>query len=222
MRNGFDLVHRFVGSDTTSTSIRAILLHVISNPLVYTRLVQEIEAAIARGLISNPAREEELRKLPYLQACIREGLRVFPPLTYLRERVVPPQGDYLCGFHIPSGTNIGLNLPGLLLNPVFGLDARTFRPERWLGQEPGNLKEMERVMDLVWGGGSTRCLGIRIANASQSKFFLEVFRRWDIVLTRPITPWNSRCHGVFFQKDFFVSLTPKAGRCGALEDQEKF
>jgi cytochrome P450 len=171
--------------------------------------MEEIDNGIANGSISNPAQEQEVRKLPYLQACIREGLRIFPPITYLRERVTPPQGDTLSGFKLPGGVNIGFNLPGLLLNPVFEPDAKTFRPERWLKTEPGKLREMEHVMDLVFGWGSTRCLGIRIANANQSKFFVEVLRRWDVVLTRPIKPWSSRCHGIFNQKDFFVRITPR-------------
>ncbi|KAL8869935.1 MAG: hypothetical protein Q9174_003899, partial [Haloplaca sp. 1 TL-2023] len=163
----------FAGSDTTATSIRAILLHVITNPLVYGRLQREIDSGILDGTISSPAHEDEVRRLPYLQACIREGLRVFPPITYLRERVTPKDGDTLNGFLIPAGVNIGFNLPGLLLNEVFGTDARSFRPERWLDQESAHLRKMERTMDLIFGWGSTRCLGIRMANANQSMFFVE-------------------------------------------------
>lgn len=167
--------NRFAGSDTTATSIRAILLHIVTNPLIYNRLRLEIDTHIANGTLSSPAREEQVRNLPYLQACIREGLRIFPPITYLRERVTPPAGDTLSGFDIPGGVNIGFNLPGLLLNRVFNPDPTVFRPERWLdGVEPGHLREMERVMELVFGWGSTRCLGIRMANTNQSKFFVEV------------------------------------------------
>lgn len=99
---------------------------------------------------------------------------MFPPITYLRERVTPPQGDTLNGFFVPGGVNIGFNLPGLLLNQAFDPDPKVFRPERWLDVEPGHLREMERVMELVFGWGPTRCLGIRMANANQSKFFVEV------------------------------------------------
>ena len=149
-------------------------MHIVSNPLIYKKLQQEIDVAVAKGSISSPAREEEIRQLPYLQACIREGLRIFPPITYLRERVTPRGGDTLNGVFVPGGVNVGFNLPGLLLNDVFEPDAKVFRPERWLDAEPGRLREMERVMDLVFGWGSTRCLGIRMANTNQGKFFVEV------------------------------------------------
>ncbi len=58
-------------------------------------------------------------------------------------------------------------------------------------------------------GGTLRCLGIRMANLVLSKFMIEVLRRWDVTLTRPQKPWNSRCHGIFYQKDFFVRIAPK-------------
>ena len=166
--------YRFAGSDTTATSIRAILLHIITNPLVYNRVLCEIDTHIANNTISCPVLEDEVRKLPFLQACIREGLRIFPPITYLRERVTPPEGDMLNGMFVPGGVNVGFNLPGLLLNRAFAPDPRVFRPERWLDAESGQLREMERVMELVFGWGPTRCLGIRMANANQSKFFVEV------------------------------------------------
>lgn len=155
--------------------MRAILLHIITNPLIYNRLRIEIDTHIANGTLSSPALEDQVRKLPYLQACIREGLRIFPPITYLRERVTPPTGDTLNGFVLPGGVNVGFNLPGLLLNPAFGPDPKVFRPERWLDDVlPERLHEMERVIELVFGWGSTRCLGIRMANANQSKFFVAV------------------------------------------------
>ncbi|KAI0547221.1 putative benzoate 4-monooxygenase cytochrome P450 [Xylaria curta] len=198
----------FAGSDTTATSIRALLLHVISNPLVYVRLRDEIFEAQRRGAISDPVRELELQHLPYLQACIKEGLRTFPPISALRERVVPPEGDTIGSF-IPGGTNIGLNLPALLTHSTFGPDASVFRPERWLDATPDQLRKMERVHELVFNWGFTRCLGVRMAHVVIGKFFVEVLRRWDITTTRPQEPWRSRCHGIFYQKDLFVRITER-------------
>lgn len=164
----------FAGSDTTATSIRALLLHVVTNPLVYAKVKGEICAAAATGDLSQPCRELEARALPYLQACIKEGLRVFPPITALRERVVPKGGDTLRGTFIPGGTNIGLNLPGVLMSEVFLPDPKIFRPERWLEADPEHLRNMERVHALVFNWGLTRCLGIRLASTMTSKFFVEV------------------------------------------------
>lgn len=154
--------------------MRAKLLSIITNPRVYSRLLSEIDEVIAHNLISSPIRQEEAVRLPYLQACIKEDLRRFPPITWLRERIVPPEGDTYKGKFIPPGTFIGLNAWGLQLNPVFDDDPQVFRPERWLIDDADRLKEMGRVHELIFGYGTTRCLGIPIAMMNLKRIFVEV------------------------------------------------
>ncbi|KAH8669654.1 cytochrome P450 oxidoreductase [Tricladium varicosporioides] len=199
------------GSDTTATSIRSTLLSIISNPRVYVKLRNEIDTAISLGLISSGCiTDAEARQLPYLQACIREGLRRFPSITQLRERVVPKGGDWYDGKFLPGGTFIGLNAWGLQLDPVFGEDADVYRPERWLDNSEDRVKEMGRTMELVFGGGDTRCLGVPIAGMVLNKIFVELLRRFDIEVINPMKPMESTCYGIFFQKDFFVRITKRS------------
>ncbi|EXJ89425.1 hypothetical protein A1O3_02492 [Capronia epimyces CBS 606.96] len=202
------------GSDTTATSMRATLLAIITHPVVYAKLQAEIDANIRAGRISSPIRDQEARDLPYLQACIAEGLRRFPPITQLREREVPPEGDVIHGHAIPGGTFIGLNAWGLQLDPVYGDDADVFRPERWLEAEadPDRLRRMHDVHELIFGYGNTRCLGIRIATMNLNKIFVELLRRFDISVLRPHRPWRSICYGIFFQKDFEVRVSKRQGQ----------
>ena len=155
--------------------MRATLLNIVTNPSVYVKLRTEIDTAVARGVVSETIRNDEaVRELPYLQACIREGLRIFPPITALRERVTPPEGDIISGYRVPGGVNVGLNMRGILLNEVFGTDPDVYRPERWLEATPETLNEMKSVQDLVFGFGFTRCLGINIATMNLNKVLVEV------------------------------------------------
>lgn len=165
---------RFAGSDTTATALRATLLNIITNPGVYSRLQKEIDTAFSCGQLSDAIRNEEARGLPYLQACIREGLRIFPPITALRERVTPPEGDVINGHQVPGGVNVGLNMRGVLLNEVFGPDPEIYRPERWLESSEERANEMKSVQELVFGHGSTRCLGINIAQMDLNKVIVQV------------------------------------------------
>lgn len=130
---------------------------------------------MARGVVSDTVQNDEaMRELPYLQACIKEGLRVFPPITALRERVTPPEGDVISGYKVPGGVNIGLNMRGILLSEVFGPDPDVYRPERWLEASPENLNQMKSVQELVFGHGFTRCLGINVATMNLNKALVEV------------------------------------------------
>jgi cytochrome P450 len=95
------------GSDTSATIIRVMLLHVLTNPMILGKLHAEIDNGIREGRISAPIRDVEARELPYLQACIKEALRLWPPVTGLLQKVTPPEGDTVEGKFIPGGTFIG-------------------------------------------------------------------------------------------------------------------
>ncbi|KAF2691479.1 cytochrome P450 oxidoreductase [Lentithecium fluviatile CBS 122367] len=197
------------GSDTTSTGLRATILNIISNPPVYRKLQQEIDEAITRGLISSPIQDTEARRLPYLQACIYEGLRCHPPLVMPRERIAPPEGDTVCGYHLPGGTIVGLNVWTSQRTKVYGTDPEVFRPERWIEASDEQRRAMRKVWDLVFGYGTTKCLGENVALMTMNKVLPELFRRFDICTIDPQRPWHSECYGIFFQKGFNVRVSKR-------------
>lgn len=87
---------------------------------------------------------KESRQLPYLDACIKEAGRLHPPFGLNLERVVPAGGLEICGQHIPSGTVVGMNAWAVHRDrDVFGQDASSWRPERWLEGDEENIKRME-------------------------------------------------------------------------------
>ncbi|KAL8724299.1 MAG: hypothetical protein Q9166_008030, partial [cf. Caloplaca sp. 2 TL-2023] len=180
------------GSDTTVTALRSIVLFIISNPPVYKKLQAEIDTAAHKYLLTGHfVRDSEARDLPYMQACIKEGLRVFPPTVGLMQKTTPEEGDSFNGRRIPGGTKIGYCAWGLHRSKeIFGEDAETFRPERWLNVSGDRLLEMNRVVDLIFG-----------------KIIVTLFRQYDISLLDPITPLTNRCaNGLFLQTDMWVRI----------------
>ena len=162
------------GAFPTAATINVFLLHTSTNPRIYETLREELRTAISQGLVSSPVSNAEAMKLPYLQACVNESLRISPPITQLRDRVVPPPGDTIDGHFIPGGTNIGLNARSLQRHPCFGPDPEIFRPERWLDSSDETLAEMRKVHGLIFGYGSTKCLGISQASITINKALIEV------------------------------------------------
>lgn len=72
----------------------------------------------------------------YLQATIKEVLRLFPATGLTIPPVVPKGGLELCGYFFPEGVIVGVNPWVAHANKtVFGEDADVFRPERWLENE---------------------------------------------------------------------------------------
>lgn len=161
----------FAGSDTSAAAIRAILLYILTNSHVQSTLLEEIRNAS----ISNPITDAEARKLPYLQAVIKEGLRIYPPATGLMSKEVPAGGDTVSGFYVPEGTGIGWSTFGMMRNvKIWGNDADIFRPERWFEGTLEEIRKKEIYIELIFGYGKYQCLGKNIASLELNKVFVEV------------------------------------------------
>lgn len=140
------------------------------------KLQAELDQAAQRRQLSNPIISYDYaNNLPYLQAVVKESLRIWPPVVGLMQKVVPPEGDTLDGRFVPGGTQIGYCAWGVHRNPaVFGPDADLFRPERWFETDEEKLLAMHRTIDVVFGSGRYACLGKQVALIEVSKAIAEV------------------------------------------------
>ena len=183
--SGEALLQVVAGSDTSASTIRIVMLSLLGNPPAYRKLQAEIDEAIAAGKISSPIKDSEARELPYLQAVIKEGLRILPPAAGAFFKTVPPGGDTIDGKFIPAGTQIGSSPFGIHHSKkTFGEDAEVFRPERWLEADTDQLAEMARTVDLVFHYGKWQCLGKLVALMEFNKIFVEVGSLHPTPLTR--------------------------------------
>jgi cytochrome P450 len=172
---GETLLQVVAGSDTSAATIRVVLLHLMSSFPSYRKLQMEIDNAIKTGKISSPIKDSEAKQLPYLQAVIKEGLRIAPPATGIFNKTVPKGGDVLNGIFVPEGTQIGVSFFGLHHSKkIYGEDAELFRPERWLEAEGETLATMLSTSDLIFHYGKYQCLGKPVALMELNKIYVEV------------------------------------------------
>ncbi|KAG5657686.1 hypothetical protein KAF25_007719 [Fusarium avenaceum] len=204
------LLNVVAGGDTTATTIRIVMLCLLTNPVAYRKLQQEIDNAISARSISSPITDTEARKLPYLQAIIQEGLRIKAPAAGPLFKQVPKEGDYIDGKFIPGGTQIGTSPFSIYHSKeVFGQDASIFRPERWLNADPARLEVMSETVSLVFSSGKWQCIGKPVAIMELNKIFVELFRRFDFSIVRPERPLNITNAGIWLIEDFPVRVTQR-------------
>ena len=142
---------------------------------MYRKLKDEIADGIQRGRISSPITSEEARRLPYLQACICEGMRMMPTGLIGFAKKVPPEGDIICGKPVPGGTEIFANMWDMLRDKdVFGADAHVFRPERFVDCEEEKGVHLLKHVELIFGYGRWMCPGQNLAKTELNKIFVEV------------------------------------------------
>ena len=91
------------GSDTTALSLSTVIYHLAKKPEKRKILRQELQDCERKGLISAPITYKESQKLPYLQAVIKEALRIHPATGQMLARIVPDGGAWLCGRFFPAG-----------------------------------------------------------------------------------------------------------------------
>lgn len=98
----------FAGSDTTGISIGAIMYNLCKSPRCKQKLLQEIQDTVqSRGLdVHENMPFEAGFAMPYLQACIYEGLRMHPAVGMSLPRVVPPNGFEVEGIFLPGGVSV--------------------------------------------------------------------------------------------------------------------
>jgi len=172
------------GADTLAIVIKGIFYHILKSSASKERLVDELLSA----RLSFPTSYTTIEQLPYLDACIKEGLRMHPVVGHILERVVPATGLTLSnGTTLPPGTIVGVN-PWVLhyKESIFGAKPHEFRPERWLQserEEPGayeaRIKKMKDA-DMSFGGGNRICLGKPLALVEVYKVLATVFGRYKV------------------------------------------
>ena len=177
------------GSDTTAIVLRSMVYYFCTLPQVFAKFMDELKAVLqARGDSDEYERRitwKEGSNMKYLQACIKESLRCHPALGQLLPRVVPSGGVELRGKFLPEGTVVGCNAWTIHRDrSVFGEDADTFRPERWLNGPVEQIKKMEQSF-FAFGAGTRVCIGRNIALLELSKVLPEFFRRFEIELVDP-------------------------------------
>jgi hypothetical protein len=75
------------------------MLYVMTNPHVHKKLQAEIDSTVYFDPVTSDA---QARKLPYLQAVLKEGARIFSVAIGIMSKVVPPEGDTINGIFIPA------------------------------------------------------------------------------------------------------------------------
>ncbi|KAK1750345.1 cytochrome P450 [Echria macrotheca] len=198
------LLQLLAGSETTATTLRMILFHVYVNPRILFKLREELRQARP----GSPITHAEASKLPYLQAVIKEGLRIYPSITGVMLKDVPPEGDTYQGKFIPGGTAIGYSVMGLFMNKaIWGEDAATFRPERFLEGTKEELQERDVTIDGAFGWGRWKCLGRGIALMELNKLVVEIIRTFDLSVVYPTHPFKNYNAGIQVQWDMWMRAT---------------
>ncbi|KAL2855332.1 cytochrome P450 [Aspergillus pseudoustus] len=194
------------GSDTTAISLQAVFYYIVKNPPVYEKIQSEIDEADRKKQLSEFVTFKECLGLPYLQATMKEAMRIHPGVGFPLERYVPPEGAEICGYTLPGGTNVSISAPVIHHDrEIYGPDADEFRPERWLEASSDTLKAMERYF-LAFRHGPRTCIGKSISTTQMGKFVPQILRYFRLSWASPVPEWKTDAAWLWKQSDLIVCL----------------
>lgn len=135
------LAHAIIGvggaTDTVSTALQSFVYHMTRHPKIYKRVRDEIDAAQAEGRCrSQVIQFADAQRLEYLQACIKECLRIFGPFGSVLPRIAGKGGVTIGERTFREGTILSV-CPWIIhrSKDYWGSDASEFNPDRWFTRE---------------------------------------------------------------------------------------
>lgn len=132
--------------------------NLIKNPAAYQKAQREVDEVVGRG----PITVEHMSKLPYLEGCMRETLRLTSPAPAITVQSKPDSTEdpiFLGGgkYQVQKGQPMVLLLPKLHRDPaVYGADVEDFKPERMLDEAFSKLPPNSWK---PFGNGMRGCIG---------------------------------------------------------------
>ncbi|CAG9994324.1 unnamed protein product [Clonostachys byssicola] len=173
------------GADTTAGTLTYTLFFLAKHPHCREKLQAEIDAGLQDGTLSNPPKWGEVYKLPYLEAVLKESMRIFPIASWGLDRIVPEGGVTLAGTFIPAGTVVACQIDAIHRDTeVYGLDSEDFRPERWIEADEEQKRRMDRAF-LAFSSGKRVCTGVHIAWLEMKKTLPLVMMNFNLELLDP-------------------------------------
>lgn len=166
-----------IGANVVGYQLSWILALLASHPQVIQRLLQELTS---HDLVKDSSRKvqfDELNNLPFLEAVVKEGMRITSAYCFIGPRETV--GDMkVLGYRVPKGV-------GILIPSNVGTDAQvapqdpaTFNPERWLKLDKKGGKDQ----NMSFSYGPRNCPAEKLAMLEMRLVVLRLVTKYELTL----------------------------------------
>ena len=160
----------FAGHDTSSCSLRNILFLIAVHPKVQETLHAEIDAL--SGAEKSYVTPDVMNGLTYLDAVIKESLRIMPPVSLIGREIVSELS--VGGFVLPVGCNVFFHLYQLHRDPEQFRNPNEFIPERFFDSE------RHPFAFIPFSSGLRNCIGKRFGMYELKIFLIKILSKFEL------------------------------------------
>ncbi|KAF2012093.1 cytochrome P450 monooxygenase-like protein [Aaosphaeria arxii CBS 175.79] len=169
------------GSETSATALSGTTYLVLRDASVHARVVKEVRGAFGAA---EEITMDRVARLEFLNACLHEGLRIYPPVPTGFPRVVPAGGDTISGVYVPGGTSVYVSQHASNLSPRNFKNPEVYAPERWLASKDPSSEYANdnRAAYSPFSFGPRSCLGKNLAYAEMRLILAQMLFNFDLEL----------------------------------------
>lgn len=190
------------GYENTATGMAFLLYNLAGNPHCLRKLQEEVDEVLGK----NEEDYKAVTQMPYLDMCMNESLRLFPP-GFVLDRIAVEDVD-VKGVHIPKGMVITIPVYSVHTDPDYWPDPLKFDPER---HTPEARVDRNPFCHMPFGHGPRNCIGMRMSQMEVKMGVAAIVKKFDPVLCeKSIFPPEISNHIRFGPKDkMWVKFTPR-------------
>ncbi|OIW12578.1 hypothetical protein TanjilG_04742 [Lupinus angustifolius] len=172
------------GSDTSASTTEWAMAELVKNPEIMQKAREELIQVIGTN---NEVKESDIPRLPYMQAIVKETLRLHPPAPLLLPYVAGNDVE-ASGYTINKGTQVLINAWSIGRNHEFWDDPLLFQPERFLSSNIDYSKGSKDFQYIPFGAGRRICPGLPLAHRMINLMLAAFIHSFEWKLPEGVTP----------------------------------
>uniref|UniRef100_A0A1I8PVI0 Cytochrome P450 n=1 Tax=Stomoxys calcitrans TaxID=35570 RepID=A0A1I8PVI0_STOCA len=165
----------FEGHDTTTSGISHTLYLLARHPEVQQKVFEEILQVIGSDK-DKPVAMRELQDLKYLEAVIKEGLRLYSPVPMIGR--VTEQDVEIDKKIIPANVQINLLIFAACRNPEYFPNPDAFQPDRFMAE---NTSKVNPFAYVPFSAGPRNCIGQKFAVLEMKSTISKMIRHYELL-----------------------------------------
>uniref|UniRef100_A0A1D1YW28 Cytochrome P450 84A1 n=1 Tax=Anthurium amnicola TaxID=1678845 RepID=A0A1D1YW28_9ARAE len=147
----------FGGTETVASAIEWAMAELMRSPEDMKRVQQELAAAVG---LDRKVQEGDLEKLPFLKSCLKETLRLHPPIPLLLHETA--EDCEVAGYRVPARTRVMVNVWAIGRHATAWEDPHAFKPSRFFDARDAPDFRGSCFEFIPFGSGRRSCPGMQL------------------------------------------------------------
>ncbi|KPJ08733.1 Cytochrome P450 4C1 [Papilio machaon] len=180
----------FEGHDTTAAGLSYCLMLLANHPYIQDKVF--VEQREIFGDTKRTATLKDLNAMHYLDRCIKESFRLYPPVPFISRWM--NESVTLSNYTVPAGTSCNIHIYDLHRSELLYPNPSLFDPDRFL---PENVAKRHHYAYIPFSAGPRNCIGQKFAMMVMKSIVSGIIRNFEL---HPVTT----CSDLRFQVDLIL------------------